>query len=144
MNRSTGLFPSERLSAYAEVGARICEQMRAKVRIHVLRRTLVKVAMPEPEGRSAKESHCLSGPTVHPSLTDCPLAAIEFGCCSGRGDWTSLCSVSAFKIGRSGGCIVADDELSFGRMASVAQCLVNGVVVRPRESERVTAEELLR
>ncbi len=89
----------------------------------------------------------LEGLTTRSDLTDCPLGAfqVEVRNCNGNGDCASVCLVKVFETGSGGRCIVANEDLCFGCMACVAQCLDHGVVISTKDSrERLTVEELLR
>lgn len=65
--------------------------------------------------------------------------------CDGEGDCTSACMVNVFETDENHRCVVVNDELCFGCMACVAQCLKKGVVVNPIERTRyLSSDELLR
>ena len=53
--------------------------------------------------------------------------------------------VEVFDTDSNGKCVVTNQELCFGCMACVAQCLDHGVMVSPRDiGEHLTVDELLR
>ena len=89
----------------------------------------------------------IEGISSRTSLTDCPIDAFEVVVtrCSAEGDCVGVCPTKVFERGPDGRCTVVNDFLCFGCMACVAQCLDDGVVVRPRERPRFTEfQELLR
>jgi NAD-dependent dihydropyrimidine dehydrogenase PreA subunit len=80
-------------------------------------------------------------------LTDCPLGAfqVEVVKCSGSGDCSSVCLVKVFETDKKGKCVVANQELCFGCMACVAQCLDHGIVISETEATGcLSVEELLK
>lgn len=80
-------------------------------------------------------------------LTDCPLGAfqVEVVSCSGSGDCSSVCFVKVFETDKDGKCVVANQELCFGCMACVAQCMDHGIVISETEArEYLPVEELLK
>jgi NAD-dependent dihydropyrimidine dehydrogenase PreA subunit len=80
-------------------------------------------------------------------LIECPLKAyvVKVLECNGDGDCVTACMVNVFAKDSDGKCVVVNDELCFGCMACVAQCLQNGVTVEPRDARKYpSVDEILR
>jgi NAD-dependent dihydropyrimidine dehydrogenase PreA subunit len=92
------------------------------------------------------QSNFLKGLSLHSMLTDCPLGAfkVTVEACDGNRDCVATCMVKVFETDSNGRCVAVNDDLCFGCMACLAQCLDAGVKITPREPpEHFTIEELL-
>lgn len=102
---------------------------------------------PTHDAGAEQVSMFLSGLAVRSQIIDLPLGVFSVNVtkCSGAGECAAVCMVKVFTTDSAGRCTVVNDELCFGCMACVAQCLDKGVTVEPREARRYpTAEDLLR
>ena len=89
----------------------------------------------------------LNGLAQRSQIVDCPLHAytVRVSWCSGAGECASVCPVGVFGTDALGRCVAFYEELCFGCMACVAQCVEKGVVVEPRDARKYPSiEEVLR
>ncbi len=89
----------------------------------------------------------LAGLAVRSIVTDAPLGSfhVEVRSCEGRGDYSSVCMVNVFETDSQGRCAVANEELCFGCMACVAQCLDHGVTIATNDhNDYLSVDELLK